>query len=533
MAVEARGVEVRAPLEERYDEVLTEEALDLVASLHRELDDRRRELLQARQSRQAELDAGGTLDFRGDTRDVRDGHWRVAPPPPDLEDRRVEITGPTDRKMVINALNSGARGFMADFEDSNSPTWDNMIGGQVNLADAVRRTIELRTDEGREYRLDEEVATLLVRPRGWHLPEKHVLVDGRPVAGGLVDFALYFHRNAAELLERGSGPYFYLPKMESHLEARLWKDAFAMAEDALGLDRGTARATVLIETLPAAFEMDEILHELRDHSASLNAGRWDYIFSAIKRFRERPDFVLPDRSAVTMTVPFMRAYTELLVRTCHRRGAHAMGGMAAFIPSRRTPEINERAISSVHEDKSREAGDGFDGTWVAHPDLVRVATEEFDAVLGEDRNQVERQRDDVSVRASDLLSVPDTPGDITEEGLRGDVNVGIQYISSWLRGNGAAAIHNLMEDAATAEIARSQVWQWIRHGAQLQDGRTVTRELVKEVATEELETIRSEVGDEFFYSEGRPDQSRALFEGVALSDELVEFLTLPAYEQLD
>jgi malate synthase len=533
MAVEARGVEVRAPLGERFDEVLTEGALDLVASLHRELDDRRRELLQARQARQAELDAGGTLDFRADTREVREGDWRVAPPPPDLEDRRVEITGPTDRKMVINALNSGAPGFMADFEDSNSPTWRNMIGGQVNLADAVRGTIELTADDGREYRLNEEVATLLVRPRGWHLPEKHVLVDGRPVAGGLLDFALYFHRNAAELLERGSGPYFYLPKMESHLEARLWRDAFRIAEEAVGVERGTARATVLIETLPAAFEMDEILHELREHSASLNAGRWDYIFSAIKRFRERPDFVLPDRSAVTMTVPFMRAYTELLVKTCHDRGAHAMGGMAAFIPSRRTPEINEKAVSSVRDDKSREAGDGFDGTWVAHPDLVPVATEEFDAVLGERRNQVDRRRDDVSVGKDDLLDIPATPGDITEDGLRNDVNVGIQYISSWLRGNGAAAIHNMMEDAATSEIARSQVWQWIRHEAELEDGRTVTPELVGELATEELETIRSEVGDEFFYSEGRPDESRALFEGVALSEELVEFLTLPAYEHLD
>ena len=456
-----------------------------------------------------------------------------AEPPKDYLDRRVEITGPTDRKLVINALNSGARGFMADFEDSNSPTWANMIGGQVNLADAVRREIEFESDEGKQYRLDDEVATLLVRPRGWHLLEKHIIVDGRPVAGGLVDFALYFQRNAGELLERGAGPYFYLPKMESHLEARLWNDAFCIAEDSLGIDRGSIRATVLIETLPAAFEMDEILYELRDHSAGLNAGRWDYIFSAIKRFREREDFVLPDRSDVTMTVPFMHAYTELLVKTCHRRGAHAMGGMAAFIPSRRNPEINDKAIAGVRDDKAREAGAGFDGTWVAHPDLVPVATEEFDKVLGESQNQVERKRDDVSVTAEELLDIPSTPGDITEDGLRNDVNVGIQYISSWLRGNGAAAIHNMMEDAATAEIARSQVWQWIRHGAQLDDGRTVTRELVGELVTSELEKIRSEVGDEFFYGEGRPELSRELFEGVALSDEFVEFLTLPAYERLD
>jgi malate synthase len=533
MSVDVAGVEVRGPLGERFDEILTAPALELVAELHRELETRRRELLQARQARQAELDAGGTLDFLAATRDFRERDWSVAPPPADLRDRRVEITGPTERKMVINALNSGARGFMADFEDSNSPTWSNMIGGQVNLADAVRRTIEFESEDGKQYRLEEDTATLLVRPRGWHLLEKHIVVDGHPVAGGLVDFALYFHRNAGELLERGSGPYFYLPKIESHLEARLWNDAFCIAQDALGIGRGAARATVLTETLPAAFEMDEILYELRDHSAGLNAGRWDYIFSAIKRFRERADFVLPDRSAVTMTVPFMRAYTELLVKTCHRRGAHAMGGMAAFIPSRRTPEINEKAIAGVRDDKSREAGDGFDGTWVAHPDLVPVAMEEFGAVLGDRPNQVDRGRDEVAVGAGELLAVPATPGDITEDGLRNDVNVGIQYISSWLRGNGAAAIHNMMEDAATAEIARSQVWQWVRHGAELDDGRTVTRELVQELCTDELEKIRAEVGDEFFYGEGRPEDSRKLFEGVALSDQFVEFLTLPAYEHLD
>ncbi len=533
MAAEVSGVDVRAPIEDRFDEVLTPGALELLAKLHRELDDRRRDLMQVRQARQAELDAGSTLDFLADTVDVREGDWQVSPPPPDLRERRVEITGPTERKMVINALNSGASGFMADFEDSNSPSWANMIGGQVNLADAVRREISFQGDDGREYELTEDPATLLVRPRGWHLPEKHILIDARPAAGALVDFALYVHRNGRELVDRGSGPYFYLPKMESHLEARLWRDAFTLAEKELALDRGTIRATVLIETLPAAFEMEEILHELREHSAGLNAGRWDYIFSAIKRFRERADFVLPDRSKVTMTVPFMRAYTELLVRTCHGRGAHAMGGMAAFIPSRRRPEINDDAIAGVRDDKSREAGDGFDGTWVAHPDLVPVALEEFDKVLGERDNQLDRDREDVSVGAEELLDVRSTPGEITEEGLRNDVNVGIQYISSWLRGNGAAAIHNLMEDAATAEIARSQVWQWVRHAAELEDGRRVTRDLAQELATDELEKIRSEVGDEFFRTQGRPEESRSLFEGVALSDEFVEFLTLPAYEHLD
>ncbi|MFL5867681.1 MAG: malate synthase A [Thermoleophilaceae bacterium] len=525
--------EVQAPVEDRIEEVLTPEALDLVATLHRELDDTRRALLGKRRERQAQLDGGGSLDFLEETREIREGDWRIAPEPEALADRRVEITGPTSRKMVINALNSGARGFMADFEDSNSPTWQNMAGGQVNLIDAVRGTIE-HEEDGKEYKLDDETATLLVRPRGLHLPERHLVIDGEPVAGAFMDFGLFVFHNARELLERGAGPYFYIPKLESHLEARLWKDAFVLAEDALGLDRGTIKATVLIETIPAAFEMDEILYELRDHSAGLNAGRWDYIFSAIKRFRTRDDFVLPDRSKVTMTVPFMRAYTELLVKTCHRRGAHAMGGMAAVIPSRSDEEANEKAFAAVQEDKKREAGDGFDGTWVAHPDSVSVATEAFDDVLGESPNQVSRQRDDVEVAAADLLNVPGTPGEITEEGLRSNVNVGIQYISSWLRGNGAAGIYGLMEDAATAEIARGQVWQWIRHEASLEDGRTVTPDLVRELETAELEKIRDEIGDDdWFYSEGRPDLSRELFESVALSDEFVEFLTLPAYERLE
>jgi malate synthase len=532
-SVDVKGLEIHAPAKGRMEEVLTPDALEFVAGLHREFDATRQDLLRRRHERQAGLDAGGTLDFLDETRDIREGDWSVAPPPDDLQDRRVEITGPTQRKMVINALNSGARGFMADFEDSNSPTWQNMIEGHVNLTDAIERTIEFTQDDGKEYKLNDEVATLLVRPRGWHLPEKHMTVDGEPIAGALVDFGLYFFHNARRLVERGSGPYFYLPKMESHHEARLWNDVFNHSEDALGVDRGTVRATVLIETVPAAFEMEEILYELREHGASLNAGRWDYMFSMIKCFRDRDEFTLPDRNSVTMTVPFMRAYTELLVKTCHKRGAHAMGGMAAFIPSRTDEEANKKAEAKIHEDKKREAGDGFDGTWVAHPDSVAPAMEEFDKVLGDRPNQVDRRRDDVNVGADDLLNVKATPGDITEEGLRSDVNVGIQYISSWLRGNGAAGIYGLMEDAATAEIARSQVWQWLRHGAELTNGEKVTTELVQRLETEELEKIREEIGDdEWFEKEGRPKESRMLFEQVALADDFPEFLTLPAYDFL-
>jgi malate synthase len=534
MKASLAGVYVRAPVEGRLSEILTEEALEFVVSLQREFNPTRRELLARRVERQAELDAGGGLDLLADTRGVREGAWRVAPVPDDLQDRRVEITGPTDRKMVINALNSGARGFMADFEDANAPTWRNQVDGHANLIDAIERTIEFADPKtGRDYRLNDEVATLLVRPRGWHLPEKHVVVDGDPVAGALFDFGLFFFHNARRLLEKGSGPYFYLPKLQSHVEARLWNAVFEYAQDAIGIPRGTIKATVLIETIWAAFEMEEILYELRDHSAGLNAGRWDYMFSIIKTFRARPEFVLPDRNTVTMTVPFMRAYTELLVKTCHRRGAHAMGGMAAVIPSRKDAEANERALAKVRDDKRREATDGFDGTWVAHPDAVSVATEEFDDVLGDRPNQVARMREDVSVTADELLDVASTPGEITEEGLRNDVNVGIQYISSWLRGNGAAGIYGLMEDAATAEIARSQVWQWVRHGVELSDGRPVTDDLVRWAADEELERIRAEVGnDEWFYSQGRPDESRALFEHVALGEDFVDFLTLPAYEKL-
>jgi malate synthase len=520
-------------MEDGFDAVLTDEALGFVAELHRRFDGRRRELLARREERQRALDEGGTLDFLPECREVREGDWQVAPAPRDLQKRWVEITGPVDRKMVINALNSGSTGFMADFEDANSPTWANVIGGQINLTDAIEGTISLSSG-GKDYTLNEETATLLVRPRGWHLTDKHLTVDGERVSGSLLDFGLYFLRNASRLLERGSGPYFYLPKMESHLEARLWNDVFTFAQEQVGIPHGTIKATVLIETIPAAFEMDEILYELRDHSAGLNAGRWDYIFSMIKCFRERSDMVLPDRNKVTMTVPFMRAYTELLVKTCHRRGAHAMGGMAAFIPSRRDPSINEGAVAKVREDKSREAEAGFDGTWVAHPDLVEVAMEEFRRVIGERPNQLSRQREDVVVSAAELLDASSAGSDCTDEGLRNDVNVGIQYISSWLRGNGAAAIFNMMEDAATAEISRSQVWQWVRHGVELSDtGAVVTPELVRRYEREELEKVREQVGDEFFYGEGRPDQSRELFDRVALSDEFEPFLTLSAYEVLE
>ncbi|BDG60537.1 malate synthase A [Caldinitratiruptor microaerophilus] len=528
----AEGVEVLGPLGPRFDEILTPAALDFVARLHREFNPTREALLKQRAERQARLDAGEMPDFLPGTRHIREGDWRVAPVPRDLQDRRVEITGPVDRKMMINALNSGARVFMADFEDANSPTWENVIGGQVNLVDAVERRIEYTSPEGKVYRLGDTIATLVVRPRGWHLVEKHIRVDGQPVSGSLLDFGLYFFHNARRLLEKGTGPYFYLPKLESHLEARLWNDVFNFAQDALGIPRGTIKATVLVETILAAFEMDEILYELRDHSAGLNAGRWDYIFSAIKKFRSRPDMVLPDRAQVTMTVPFMRAYTELLVKTCHRRGAHAIGGMAAFIPSRKDPRVNEVALAKVREDKVREAQGGFDGTWVAHPDLVPVATEVFDGILGARPNQIERRRDEVDVSARDLLDLRVPGGSITEGGLRNNVSVAIQYLESWLRGVGAAAIYNLMEDAATAEIARSQVWQWVRHGAHLAEGPRVTPDLVRRIEDEEIDKIRQALGPETF-GRGRFEEARALFEEVALRGEFVEFLTIPAYEHID
>src|SRR5438128_94736 len=499
---------------EAASRILTPEALAFVADLQREFNPTRLELLGARAARQQQIAAGELPDFLDQTRAIReDSSWRVAAAPADLLDRRVEITGPVDRKMVINALNSGARIFMADFEDANSPTWRNCVEGQANLIDAVERTISLDTGE-KQYQLNNEIATLVVRPRGWHLPEKHLQIDGEPVSASLFDFGLYLFHCGRRQLDAGSGPYFYLPKLESHLEARLWNDVFLFAQERLSIPRGTIRATVLVETILAAFEMDEILFELREHSAGLNAGRWDYMFSIIKKFRDRPEFVLPDRPLVTMDVPFMRAYTELLVRTCHRRGAHAIGGMAAFIPSRRDPEVNELALTKVREDKLREAGDGFDGTWVAHPDLVSVAMGVFDDVLGERPNQVDRLRDDVSVVAADLLDVARTRGGVTEEGVRLNVSVGIQYIASWLNGVGAAAINNLMEDAATAEISRSQIWQWVHHGH-------VTRERVVEIEREELEQL----GPGY-------ETAAEVFAEVALAGEFAEFLTLPAYERL-
>jgi malate synthase len=527
------GVEITGPDVPRSDEVLTPEALELVAALHRELNGRRLELLAARQERVRALADGGTLDFLPETASIRDDDsWQVAPPAPGLVDRRAEMTGPTDRKMTINALNSGAKVWLADQEDANSPLWENVVNGPLNLKDALDRTIDFTSPEGKSYSLkpDEELPTIVVRPRGWHLPEKHLTVDGEPTSGSLVDFALYFANCAQKQLDKGRGPYFYLPKMESHLEARLWNDAFVLAQDRLGIPQGTIRATVLVETYPAAFEMEEILYELRDHSAGLNAGRWDYMFSVVKSFRTRgEEFLLPDRNSVTMTVPFMRAYTELLVRTCHKRGAHAIGGMAAFIPSK-DPQVNEQAFAKVRADKEREAGDGFDGSWVAHPGMVELCTEVFTAVLGDRPNQLDKKREDVHVTAAQLLDVRSTPGEVTEDGLRSNVSVGIQYLESWLRGSGAVGINNLMEDAATAEISRSQVWQWLHNGVQLSNGETVTRELVERITDEEMEKIRGARGDA--YASGRWDDARALFTEMALADEYPDFLTLPAYERM-
>jgi malate synthase len=531
------GVEITGPMHERYDDVLTPDALALLAALHRAHDARRRELLEARQVRQADLGAGGTLDFLPETKDVReDETWRVADPAPGLEDRRVEITGPTDRKMTINALNSGAKVWLADHEDANTPLWENMVGGQLNLRDAIEHKIDFTSAEGKSYALNEDVATIVVRPRGWHLDEKHVTVDGQRVSGSLFDFALYFFHCGPLQVARGQGPYYYLPKIESHLEARLWNDVFVAAQAHVGMPQGTIRATVLIETYPAAFEMEEILYELRDHSAGLNAGRWDYMFSIIKSFRSRGrDFMLPDRNSVTMTVPFMRAYTELLVRTCHKRGAHAIGGMAAFIPSK-DENVNEAAYAKVKEDKTREAADGFDGSWVAHPGMVETCRAAYDAVLGDRPNQRDRLRAEVSVSANDLLDVRSTPGEVTEAGLRGNVSVGLQYIETWLRGQGAVGINNMMEDAATAEISRCQVWQWLNNDIELSEveaggGQRVTRELVERVIEEELEAIRDKVGAEVF-DQGRWDDARALFTDLALADELADFLTIPAYERM-
>jgi malate synthase len=494
-------------------DVLTPQASEFLVLLQREFGDEREQLLAERQARAARLRAGELPDFLDDTASVREAGWRVPPAPADLQDRRVEITGPTDRKMVINALNSGARVFMSDFEDANSPTWQNMVDGQRNLSEAIDRTIRLDTGQ-KVYELNETVATLLVRPRGWHLVERHFEVDGTPISGSLFDFGLYLLRNHGRLAAVGSGPYFYLPKLESHREARLWNRVFERAQDELGIPRGTIRATVLIETVLAAFEMDEILYELGPHATGLNAGRWDYLFSFIKKLGHRPEFVLPDRNDVGMGTPFMRAYAELLVKTCHRRGAHAIGGMAAFIPSRRDPEVNAVALSKVREDKEREASQGYDGTWVAHPDLVPVALEIFDRVLGARPNQLDVPRDDVHNGAAELLDVASAPGEITEAGLRNDVSVGIQYLAAWLNGSGAVSIFNLMEDAATSEISRSQVWQWLYHGK-------VSPDEVRRVTDEEV----AKLGDGY-------DEARRLFDLVATGDDFVEFLTLPAYDRL-
>jgi malate synthase len=521
------------PLDERSrTEILGAEAVAFLAELHGRFDARRLELLAARRERRARVAAGDRLDFLPETREIReDRSWRAAAPRADYADRRVEITGPTDRKLVINALNSGARGFMADFEDANSPTWENQVSGHANLIDAIDGTITYDASDGRHYELGEETATLLVRPRGLHLPERHIAFDGTPGSGSLVDFGLFAFHGAPRLARRGLGAYLYLPKLEHHLEARLWNEVLSFAEEALGLARGTFRATVLIETLPAAFQMEEILYELREHSYGMDAGRWDYIFSAIKTFRERPDAVLPDRAAVTMTVPFMRAYTELLVRTCHGRGTFAMGGMAALIPSRTDAAANGRAIAAVRADKEREAGDGFDGTWVAHPDVVGVAMAAFDAVLGDRPNQIERRRDDVGADADALADLGATPGAVTEGGLRGNVGVGFRYISFWLGGRGAVGIDNLMEDAATAEISRSQIWQWIHNGTTLEDGTVIDRELVSRILDEELGRIRAEVGEETWEA-GRPQETRRVFETVALGEDFPDFLTEIAYELL-
>ncbi|HEY9438210.1 MAG TPA: malate synthase A [Streptomyces sp.] len=520
----------------RQDEVLTPAALAFVAELHRRFTPRRNELLARRRERRAEIARTSTLDFLPETEAVRaDDTWRVAPAPAALDDRRVEITGPTDRKMTINALNSGARVWLADFEDASSPTWDNVITGQLSLIDAFTRNIDF-TDpaSGKSYALRpaDELATVVTRPRGWHLDERHLRLDGTPVPGALVDFGLYFFHNAQRLIDLGKGPYFYLPKTESYLEARLWNDIFVFAQDRLGIPQGTVRATVLIETITAAYEMDEILYELRDHASGLNAGRWDYLFSIVKNFRDGgPKFVLPDRNLVTMTAPFMRAYTELLVRTCHKRGAHAIGGMAAFIPSRRDAEVNRVAFEKVKADKDREARDGFDGSWVAHPDLVPIAMASFDAVLGDRPNQKDRLREDVSVAAGDLIAIDTLDATPTYDGLRNAVGVGIRYIEAWLRGMGAVAIFNLMEDAATAEISRSQIWQWINAGVVFENGERATADLARKVAAEELTAIRAEIGDEA-YAAGKWQQAHDLLLTVALDEDYADFLTLPAYEQL-
>jgi malate synthase len=526
-------VDIRGAKNTRRSMVLNDTSRALLTELQGELGPRRQELLERRRQLQSDLARGARPSFRPSSASTGGGGWRVPPAPADLSDRRVEITGPTDAKMMINALNSGARVFMADFEDANTPTWANMADGQANVYDAVRRQLAYKSPDGKDYRLGPDLATLVVRPRGWHLVERNVLAEGRPMSASLFDFGVFVSSNGHELLERGSGPYLYLAKLENADEAALWRSAFEIAEDRLGLPTGSVRATVLIETILAAFEMEEVLHALGPYATALNAGRWDYMFSVIKKFRDDQGFVLPDRAQVTMAVPFMHAYTELLVQTCHRRGAHAIGGMAAFVPSRRDPEINERAMNAVRDDKRREASAGFDGTWVAHPDLVPVATEVFDGVLNGQANQLSRSREDVHVEAAELLSVAVPGGSVTEAGVRNNVAVSLRYLESWLRGTGAVAVFNLMEDVATAEIARAQVWQWCRHRVPLADtGVVVTPELVRSIESEELEVLTKEL-DAAGMGDGRAKEAAELFDTVALGQEFVEFLTWPAYEKLD
>ena len=522
-----RALEIRAPEAEGSAELLTPDALEFLELLIRRFGPRRTELLQKRAAVQRSLAQDLVLDFLPETQSIREGEWKVAPAPKDLDDRRVEITGPVERKMMINALNSGAKVFMADFEDALSPPWANVVAGQVNCSAAVRRTLDYTSPEGKRYRLQERLATLVVRPRGWHLEEKHVRFEGKPISASLFDFGLYFYRNAKGLVDSGSGPYFYLPKLESHAEARLWNEVFNVAQDELTIPRGTVRATVLIETILAAYQMDEILYELREHAAGLNAGRWDYLFSIIKNFKSRPDFLLPDRAQLTMTVPFMRAYTELLVKTCHRRDAHAIGGMAAFIPNRKDPEINERALARVREDKRREAQAGYDGAWVAHPDLVPVVEEVFTEVMGSRPNQKDRQRNDAVIRRDQLTDVRVPGGQITEAGVSNNISVGLKYLTAWLGGSGAVAINNLMEDAATAEIARSQLWQWIHHGAKTETGVPITIPLCRSILAEETTRLLNAVGDR-----DRLRSAGELLDSLFSADEFPEFLTLAAYQRL-
>ncbi len=527
------GVEITGELKPEFAAVLTPDALEFIADLHRRFDARRQTLLTRRTEVQATIDAGILPDLLPETEEIRRGEWKIPDVPQDLQRRWVEITGPVDRKMMINALNSGADVFMTDFEDANSPTWERVVQGQINLCDAVDRTITFNSPDGKLYDLNDEIATLLVRPRGWHLDEKHLRVDGKHVSASLFDFALYFFHNARKLMQRGSGPYFYLPKLENHHEAGLWNNVFVHAQRQLDIPQGNIKATVLIENILASFEMDEILHALGDHAAGLNAGRWDYIFSVISKFRKQPGFLLPDRAQITMTVPFMRAYTELMVRTCHRRDAHAIGGMAAFIPNRHDPEVTERALRMVREDKERESGDGCDGTWVAHPDLVAVAREPFARVLGDRPHQKDRQREDVQVSSADLMAFDIRGGAITESGLRLNISVAIQYIESWLQGTGAKAIFNLMEDTATAEISRAQVWQWIQSARSvLLDGRDISTGLVREMIPEECDKIRQLVGKEQFEA-GRFDLAARLFDELVTEDEFTDFLTLKAYDYID